>query len=258
VVKVSLHWIAAFAIMLAGGPLLGQQNERQTVTQPIQWLALTSNLKLNKRLSILVEGHFRQADQFKPQQYQARTGLEIKLNDHFSIMPVAYVYTWNYQYGKQPAAHQNHEHRIWQQVSYKHSMGILSLEHRLRPEQRFIQHHTRMPNGDVVNDGYTVNQFRLRYRLMARIPLNNKTVIAKTLFASAYDEIFMSWGERITFHEPDQNRIFAGVGYQFDDEFSLQGGFLYQLLVKSNGTLQENNLGVFVQMTYNVRWSGSL
>jgi hypothetical protein len=234
-----------------------QQKEREVVGQSIQWFSTTSNIKLTRRVSLLVEGQFRQARKFEPQQYQARTGLEIKLNDHFSIMPVAYVYTWNFKYGKQPAQYQNHEHRLWQQVTYKHSFSPVSFEHRLRPEQRFIQHHSKMPSGEVVNEGYSVNQFRLRYRLMARVPLNNTSIMAKTLFASAYDEVFMSWGERVTYHEPDQNRVYVGFGYQFDAAFNLQAGFLYQMLVKSNGAMQENNLGLLVQMTYNVDWSGT-
>ncbi|MEJ7644167.1 MAG: DUF2490 domain-containing protein [Chryseolinea sp.] len=245
--------------LLAVGPrLLLAQKDRETVNQSIQWFALSTSIKLSERAYLLLEGQFRQVANFKPMQYQLRTGLEIKLKNHFSVVPIAYVYTWNYQYGKQPAVYQNHEHRIWQQVACKHSIGIFSVDHRLRPEQRFIQQHSKMPNGDVFDDGYTVNQFRLRYRLMGRLPLNSKEIGAKTFYVSVYDEIFMSWGERVAYSEPDQNRIYAGIGYQFDDAFGLQGGFLYQMLVKSNGAMQENNLGLIVQMNYNVKWSGSL
>src|SRR3712207_9011964 len=62
-----------------------------------------------------------------------------------------------------------------------------------------------------------------------------------TLFP--YTTLFRSWGDHVTFHEPDQNRIFTGIGYQFNTDLSLQGGFLYQMLIKSNGAKQENNLG---------------
>ncbi|HTF20254.1 MAG TPA: DUF2490 domain-containing protein [Chryseolinea sp.] len=230
----------------------GQDGDRETVTQSIQWAAVTSSVKVSKRLSILVDGQFRQAGQLEPMQYQARTGLDIKVNDHFSIVPMGYVYTWNFQYGKQPTAIVNNEHRTWQQVMYKHDAGIVHFEHRLRLEQRFLQHHSVTSNGDVVDDGYSVLQHRLRYRLQARIPLNNRTIDPKTYYAIIYDEIFKSWGENITFDSPDQNRVFAGVGYQFEKNFSMHMGGIYQMVIKRNGAQQENNLGVLLQLTYNI------
>ena len=231
---------------------IGQDDNRETVTQSIQWVAVSSNLKVSKRLCILIDGQFRQAGQLEPMQYQARTGLDIKLNDHFSIVPIGYVYTWNYQYGKQPATFVNNEHRTWQQVTYKHHAGIVHFEHRLRLEQRFIQHHTATSSGDVVDDGYSVLQHRLRYRLQARIPLNSKTIEPKTYYAIAYDEIFKSWGENVTYDYPDQNRLFAGVGYQFEKNFSMHMGAIYQMVIKRNGAQQENNIGALLQLTYNI------
>ncbi|MGC3943413.1 MAG: DUF2490 domain-containing protein [Chryseolinea sp.] len=120
----------------------GQGQEKETVTQSIQWVAFSSHLKVSKKLQILLDGQFRQAGSMDPMQYQARTGLDIKINDHFSFVPVGYVYTWNYLYGKQPATFVNNEHRTWQQVMYKHHTGIVHFEHRLRLEQRFLQHHS--------------------------------------------------------------------------------------------------------------------
>lgn len=234
----------------------GQQSERETVTQSIQWLAFSSHLKVSEKLHILLDGQFRQAGSVDPMQYQGRVGLDIKINDHFSFVPVGYVYTWNYQYGKQPAVFVNNEHRTWQQVMYKHQGGIVQLEHRVRLEQRFIQHHSVTGNGDVVDDGYSVFQQRLRYRLQARIPLNGRTIDPKSYYAIAYDEIFKSWGENVTYDHPDQNRVFAGIGYQFEKNFSMHMGGIYQLLIKRNGAQQENNFGVLLQLTYNVNLTG--
>jgi len=207
---------------------------------------------MSKRLSLILEGQFRQVTDFDPQQYQARTALDIKLNEHFSIVPLGYVYTWNYKYGKQPALFANNEHRIWQQVFYKHNIGRVKMDHRVRLEERFLEKHVSAPDGRVINEEYSVNQTRLRYRLMARVPLNKPAIEPGSYFVSAYDEIFVSWGDFVTYHEPDQNRIFAGLGYQFDKNFTLQSGFLYQMIVKANGAKQENNLGFQIQLTYNV------
>jgi hypothetical protein len=249
VVKLSLCFAFVFVAFHFAN---GQDDNRETVTQSIQWAAVTSHVKVSKRLSILIDGQFRQAGQLEPMQYQARTGLDVKINDHFSIVPVGYVYTWNFLYGKQPATFANNEHRTWQQVMYKHNAGIAHLEHRARLEQRFLQHHSVTSSGEVVDDGYSVLQHRLRYRLQARIPLNNKTIDPKTYYAIVYDEIFMSWGENVTYDYPDQNRVFAGIGYQFEKNFSMHLGGLYQIIIKRNGAQQENNIGALLQLTYNI------
>ena len=231
---------------------LGQDGGRETVTQSIQWVAVSSNLKVSKRLSILLDGQFRQAGSLDPMQYQARTGLDIKLNDHFSIVPLGYVYTWNFLYGKQPATYVNNEHRIFQQVVYKHHAGIVQFEQRLRFEQRFLQTHSTTSSGEVVDNGYDVLQYRLRYRFQARVPLNGRSIDPKTYYAIAYDEVFKSWGENVTYENPDQNRVFIGVGYQFEKNFAMHMGGIYHMLIKRNGAQQENNFGVLLQLTYNI------
>lgn len=249
-IKLSSSLIAT--LILSFQFVFGQSGDREIVTQGIQWFSATSNIKLTKRLSWVVEGQFRYANDFDPQQYQFRTAVDIKLNEHFSFVPLGYVYTWNYKYGKQPAVFANNEHRTWQQLFYKHQLGRLKVDHRLRLEQRFIQQHHVTPDGAIVDDGYILNQNRFRYRLMVRMPLNNSIIEPGTYFASAYDEVFFSWGEHVTYHNADQNRLFAGAGYQFDQRLALQAGFLYQMLIKTNGAKQENNIGFQIQMTYNV------
>ena len=228
-----------------------QSAGRAVVNQPVQWFAATANLKLNKTLTAIVEAQYRYAGSFDPMQYQMRTALEVKLNSHFSIVPVGYVWTENFLYGKQPMTFKNNEHRIWEQVSYKHGFGRFKIDHRLRLEQRFIQVHSRTAEGSVADEGFANRQNRLRYRLMAKVPLGaGREIAPKTLFAAAYEEVFYSWGKAVTFDEPDQNRLFAGLGYQVTKPFSFQAGFFYQMLIKANGAQQENNTGFQVALTY--------
>jgi hypothetical protein len=244
----------ALCLLLAGTAtqLIAQPAGRAIVNQPIEWFSATANLKVHKRITWVLDAQIRFAESFDPMQNQARTALDFKVNDHFSIIPLGYVYTWNYLYGKQPNAYRNNEHRIWQQFFYKHSISKLKIDHRVRIEERMIQVHSKDQDNVVHDDGYTNHQVRFRYRFMARLPLNHAALDPKTLFASAYDEVFLSTGKLVTFHEPDQNRIFAGLGYQFTKDFALQGGFLYQLMIKSNGTKQENNVGFQVLLGYNI------
>ena len=231
---------------------LAQPGDRKIVNQSIEWVSVTTNWKISKRTSLLAEGQFRQAEAFQPMQYQFRTGAEITLNKHFSIVPIGYVYTWNHKYGEQPATFKNNEHRVWEQVTYKHTVSRLKFSHRMRLEQRFIQTHVDTGDGHVVNEGYNVFQNRLRYRFAAVLPLNHAALDPKTWFACVYNEAFLSWGEKVTFHEPDQNRLYGGVGYQLSKPLSVQAGMLYQMLIKANGAKQENNVGVQVQVVYNI------
>lgn len=230
--------------------LHAQPADREIVNQSISWLSATTNLKISSRLTIILDGQFRFMGNLDPMQQQARTGLDIKINDHLSVAPLAYVHTWNFLYGKQPLAFANNEHRIWQQIFYKHDLGRIKADHRLRVEQRFLKVQ-KQSGEDIVDEGYTNRQNRLRYRFMARIPIGKLNIDPKTFFVSVYEEVFFSWGKPVSFHEPDQNRIFAGGGLQVNKTLSIQGGFLYQMLIKSNGVEQENNTGLKLILTYN-------
>jgi hypothetical protein len=244
--------IVFFSAFAAG--VVAQPENRAVVDQDLEWFSITSNIDLSNRLTLMVEGQFRYAHGFEPMQYQARTALDIKLGDHFVLTPVAYVYTWNYYYGRQPAKFENNEHRIWHQILYKHKLfGVVATDHRLRFEQRFIQSRTGTPDDGIEYHGYSNRQFRFRYRFQARLPLNSGEIGPGTWFLGVYDEVFMSRGKSVTFYEPDQNRIFIGPGYQFTERLTVHPGFLYQMLIKSNGLEQENNLGLQVMVTYNVK-----
>ena len=109
----------------------------------------------------------------------------------------------------------------------------------------------------MIDEGYVNQQIRIRYRAVFILPITKQesaqsfSLDAKTWFIQIYDEIFMSWGASVTYQEPDQNRIFVGAGYQINKDFSALAGFNYQLLVKSNGAQQENNMGIGIFLVYN-------
>jgi hypothetical protein len=248
--RTSLIFIPVFLGSLSAS--VAQPANREIVNQSVEWFGATANVKVSKRFSVQMDGQFRFARQWERSQHMVRAGLEYHINDHLSIVPFGYVYVWNYLYGKQPAAFENNEYRLWQQVFFKHSAGRIKVDHRLRLEQRFIQARSLSDEGDIIYHGYDTRQNRLRYRIMGRIALNNIAIEPKTFFISAYDEAFLSWGKPVTFHEPDQNRIYTGAGYEFNKMFTLQGGFVYQMMIKQNGSKQENNLGFLLQVNYNI------
>ncbi len=240
----------AFICLAIAGPAQGQPAGRQVVNQSLQWLSLNSNIKLNKKYGITVDGQFRFVE-YDNMQHMLRAGFDYYVTKKLSIVPIGYSVIQNYLYGKQPATYVNNERRIWQQIAYKQTISRVTISHRLRFEERFIQVHSKDTNDQVVDKGFTNHQFRVRYRAMANIPLNHAKMEPKTYYISIWDEIFVSHGKSVTYHEPDQNRIFAGPGYQITKNLAVQGGFLYQMLIKSNGAKQENNVGFLLQMNYN-------
>lgn len=242
-------WLAGVAVVFTSFNSYSQS--REEVTQATEWFSTGSNIKIHKRMTVMVEGNYRFVQSLDPMQFQIRTGLDFTINKHLTVMPFGFVYTWNPIYGKQPAQYSNNEYRFFEQVAYKHTFGRVNMSHRVRLEQRHAQVHA-LENGDVVYEGYDNHTNRIRYRLMLQIPISNMKIEPKTLFANMFYEGFQSWGGSITFHEPDQHRFFGGIGYQVNSQFNFYAGPLYQLLIKSNGTKQENNIGGLLHFTYNL------
>jgi hypothetical protein len=254
---VKMFFCLSFICLAIAGRAQGQPSGRQVVNQPIQWAFISSNIKLKPKYGLFAEEQVGLVE-YKNMQHVLRTGFEYAVTKKLSVMPIAYAYTWNYLYGKQPATFVNNERTLWQQIVYRQHISRAAVNHRLRFEERFIQTHSMGSNEEVVNNGFNNKQFRIRYRAQVNIPLNGKKIEPKTYYISVWDEVFMSWGKAVTFHKPDQNRVFVGPGYQFTNDLSVQGGAFYQMLIKSNGARQENNAGFLLQVTYNIDLSNKI
>ncbi|MCB2377221.1 DUF2490 domain-containing protein [Hymenobacter sp. BT635] len=109
----------------------------------------------------------------------------------------------------------NTEKRLWQQLVLNQFLDRLKIEHRYRVEQRWLTYRA---------EDSTAFRQRLRYRLNAFLPLNNKTVTDRTVFLSVYDEIFLNPKGPVL----ERNRVYAGLGYQLDRHLSAQLGWLRQ------------------------------
>ena len=108
----------------------------------------------------------------------------------------------------------NVEKRLWEQLVLTQYSHRLKIEHRYRIEQRWLE----------FRDGSTEFRQRLRYRFNGFLPLNHKTIGPGTFFLSAYDEIFLNPKGPVF----ERNRVYGGLGYQFDKHFILQAGYVNQ------------------------------
>ena len=94
------------------------------------------------------------------------------------------------------------DQRLWQQLIYKHDLWWISWQHRLRQEQRWIEHTDGVSN-------------RSRYMLRGSLPLNEE----RTFGFTAFDELMVNLNtvEGGPWKGYDRNRIFVGPYWQVRD-----------------------------------------
>lgn len=99
--------------------------------------------------------------------------------------------------------------------------GRFNFTHRIRLESRW--------RGIDRDDGSRHN-FRVRYRLRLRTPLNTDYFYTNnTLYLSKYSEMHVEFGQGINKNYFSQNRNFIGIGYRFWDWTRVELGYIYQL-----------------------------
>lgn len=173
------------------------------------WNVLSSKWTLDKKWSVFAEAQTRSQQFFGNfSYYEAKAGVGYDFPKNGSIL-LAMGHYMTYQPDgnfKTPVA--TNEFRIWEQFVLSNNIDRLKLEHRYRVEQRFFS------NGTYRN--------RFRYRLNAIIPFHHKVIEPGTVFASVFNEIFLS-NEGPYF---EQNRLFGGLGYQFNKHLTVLSGFI--------------------------------
>lgn len=194
------------------------------------WYIASLNYRFNKQFAVYGEIQARSqklTDDFFYHEIKAGVNYYLpKNNSVFFGFGNYETYTFPGDFKKPVTAN---EFRMWEQFVLNNNINRVKIEHRYRIEQRWI-------NGDFFN--------RFRYRLNPIVPLNNKTVVAKTVFISAYDEVFFT--NKAPYFI--RNRIFGGVGYQFTQLFTLQLGFIRQFDygLMNNGSAKNFILASFI------------
>lgn len=226
----------------------------------ISWNELLMNTKFSEKFSFHAEAQFRLINSqtgFQSQQYLFRFAPEVLVDKHLSIIPIGYAYIVNFAYEATPLPYSNNEHRIWSQLQYKHKVGRVQLQHRLRYEWRFNQAHSIDSSGNIIDDGFPNTSYRnrIRYRILTNIPIKNTTIEPKTWYIRAWNEFFLAFADEklnptFRIEHNLQNRLFLGGGYQIIKSLSVNLGVLYQMQMKNNGLLTEHNLGPFITIHY--------
>ena len=174
------------------------------------WLMYFGQNRVSDRFSIHTEVQYRLHTVLPTdvEQLLLRTGLNYHITSN-AMITAGYGYITSYDFDGDYSMADKKEHRIWQQLIMTNQLGKIKFEHRYRLEQRWVDQ---------------IYSNRLRYRVMAFIPLNRPLIEPGTWFLGIYDEIFLNT-EGVFF---DRNRLFAGVGYQHSKASSFQLGILNQ------------------------------
>lgn len=156
-------------------------------------------------------------------QGMVRTGLGYQVNNQSSIW-LGYAWTPTDEPFTKAAFD---EHRIWEQFlwSDKYSWGTLTSRSRL--EQRF------MPTGSQVG-------WRFRQMVKASLPMP----FAPSFSFVVSDEYFANLNKTNYGADDglDQNRAFAGLGYNFDEHIKTEIGYMNQYIRKANNPDRMDNI----------------
>jgi hypothetical protein len=175
------------------------------------WLIYFGDKKINQKFNWHHEVQYRSFNFIDDtEQLLLRTGLGYNLTENNNNILLGYAFIYSEPYITNSDLKTNfNEHRIYQQFITRQSFGRMSLQHRYRFEQRFFEDDFRM---------------RLRYFLSCNIAINNAQMGDKTIYFSAYNEIFVNT-EQSYF---DRNRLYGGIGYRFSSKLRSEIGVMNQ------------------------------
>ncbi len=206
-------------LILCFGILGAQKNihhEEQT------WFGIFNQTRFSKQWGSWTDIHFRLKDDFirEPSQFLIRLGPTYYFSDDIRLT-VAYNYIHHFPEGMQrPVA--LGEHRPFQQLQWYTRFANKRLMQWLRLDERFRKNTNA--EGQPVQ-GYHFN-WRMRYNFALFVPLSSKGLAPGTLQILVNDELMINAGKNIEYNTFDQNRLFAGLVYQFTKESHVQLGYM--------------------------------
>lgn len=183
------------------------------------WAAITATGTLGALSSSLqsfrywMEGQGRFGnDSSSLSQGMVRPGLGYALNSNASLW-LGYAYAPTME----PFTTDSfNEQRLWQQFLWSDKASIGNYSSRTRFEERFIG----QPD--------TAYRFRQMFKLAYPLPF------AQDFSLVGWDEVFVNLNNTGTVHAGlDQNRLFAGLGYNFDEHIRTELGYMNQYIQKS-------------------------
>ncbi len=222
----------------------------------IGWFAYNGTFKVSSKFGLHTEYQWRRDNYITDwQQGLLRLGLNYNHNQNVQFR-AGYAWIETFPYGETPLNAMGKdftEHRIFEAVTIQDKIGSGNLTHRFMLEQRWVGRYSN-PNLNSEDEFPLLN--RLRYMFKLQVPLKGNSIANKVPYLSVYDEVFIGFGKNVGENVFDQNRIGALLGYKFNSNVQIEGGYLNQILqlgreVDSKNVFQYNH-GFLVSLILNV------
>jgi hypothetical protein len=194
------------------------------------WYMYFGNNKISKKLNWHNEVQYRNFDAAGDlEQLLIRTGIGYDLteNNNNILLGYGFILSQPYVNGEKK---ENIEHRIFQQFITKQKFGRFNLQHRYRLEERFLQDDFRM---------------RFRYMIGLNIPITQKEMLPKSLYASVYNEIFLHVDSPVF----DRNRVYGALGYVINKNMRIEAGYMNQ--IQENRNRGQIQIGFYNNIPFN-------
>ncbi|MFT4153429.1 DUF2490 domain-containing protein [Parafilimonas sp.] len=204
----------------------------QTISENTGWLAWFNTYKFSKRFGLTSDVQVRSADNRDYVRHVLiRPGLTFYINSK-SNATAGYAFIGHYNRLPDPAKNTLVENRIWEQYIYNMKLSQVSLQHRFRLEQRFIERQADQ-----------IFSQRLRYFARLIVPIaKQEAAFAKGFFAAVQNEIFFNIQNKEMLNGKlfDQNRVYGAVGYRFNAKFDMDAGYLNQYIKGASANTSNN------------------
>ncbi len=218
--KHSSTFFALIPFGILGLTAFGPSSAAPTVEDFQTWAAITATGGFGliepglKNLRFWLEGQGRFGNESSSlSQGMVRPGLGYAINENASIwLGYAFVPTMK------PFTRQDFsEQRIWQQFLWTGKTSLGTFASRSRFEERFI------------------NQPDTAYRFRQMFKLSYPLALAPSFNLVGWDEYFVNVNTTGTLHSGfDQNRVFAGIGYNLDEPIKTEIGYMNQYIRRIN------------------------
>lgn len=228
---------------------VAQSPEKHIHQREQLWLGAFNQTRLTDHWGVWIDVHYRMTDNFtdRPAQFLLRPALTYFIKDN---LRANFGYALVRHYPAEGSNTVRTEHRPWQQIWWNQKYTGFNTLQWVRLEQRFNEKVV----DDVPQEGYNYN-FRVRYNLAFLIPLKGKEMAAGVPFAAVMNELFVNLGNSIVYNTFDQNRFFAGVGYNFTSHLNAQLGYMnvYQQEASGNNYFSTHAIRLFLFHSLDLR-----
>ena len=223
--------------------LFSQVNSRNVSHGNQQWSQYYNRIKLSEKYTLVSDGSFRWKNNLKEKNLALiRTGLAYNFHESNSV-GLGIASTISYGENRIRKA----ELRGWQEIYLNERIKRLSISNRIRLEERYFKN----VNNNELGPGYNFN-YRFRYRFYVSIPLNNNIIKDNTFSINIGDEIFLNFGKEIVHSVFDNNRIIAGISYQYNKKLSVTLNYVNQFSQsKVINNFEENDI-FWLSLTHNI------